>query len=135
MKIIVFVLGTLISMFCQAESRDPVSHNSSTVGGQARYEIVQSALAARWTFRLDRVCGNVSQVVLTKSENMTFENMLILGLPKCNFDGKIRYQLFTSGLAARHTYLLNTDTGKAWQVQLLKDKEGNDFSAWVAFDD
>jgi hypothetical protein len=122
-------------MLCQAQPRDPVSHNSSTVGGQARYEIVQSALAARWTFRLDRVCGNVSQVVLTKSETMTFENMLILGLPKCNSDGKIRYQLFTSGIAARHTYLLNTDTGKAWQVQLLKDKEGNDFSAWVAFDD
>ena len=135
MKILVFIFVSLISMLCQAQPRDPVSHNSSTVGGQARYEIVQSALAARWTFRLDRVCGNVSQVVLTKSETMTFENMLILGLPKCNPDGKIRYQLFTSGIAARHTYLLNTDTGKAWQVQLLKDKEGNDFSAWVAFDD
>lgn len=135
MKILVLILISLISMLCQAQTRDPVSHTSSTVGGQARYEIVQSALAARWTFRLDRVCGNVSQVVLTKSETMTFENMLILGLPKCTSDGKIRYQLFTSGIAARHTYLLNTDTGKAWQVQILKDKEGNDFSAWVAFDD
>lgn len=108
---------------------------SSAPSSQARYEIIQSTLAARWTFRLDRVCGNISQVVSSPSENMTYERMVVVGLPKCVLDGKIRYQIFTSGLAARHTYLLNTDTGKIWQIQSSKDKDGNDFIAWIAFDD
>jgi hypothetical protein len=134
-KILALLLLACTSVACMAEPRDPVSHSSSTLGGQARYEMVQSSLAARWTFRLDRVCGNVSQVVLAQSENMTFESMLVLGLPKCVPDGKIRYQLFTSGIAARHSYLLNTESGKAWQVQSLKNKDGNEYYSWVAFDE
>jgi hypothetical protein len=134
-KILALFLFAFASLACMAQPRDPVSHSSSSLGGQARYEMVQSALAARWTFRLDRVCGNISQVVLTQSESMTFETMLVLGLPKCVPDGKIRYQLFTSGLAARHTYLLNTESGKAWQIQSLKNKDGNEFYSWVAFDE
>jgi hypothetical protein len=61
--------------------------------------------------------------------------MYILGLPKCNADGKVRYQLFTSGLAARHTLLMNTDTGKTWQIQSSKDKDGSEFTAWVPFEE
>ncbi len=135
MKKIIALLATLIFVPCLAQNRDTVIHNSTSVGSQARYELVQSSLAARWAFRLDRVCGVVSQVVISKSENMTFEPMLVFGLPKCVPDGKIRYQLFTSGLAARHTYLLNTDNGKAWQIQAMKDKDGNEFHAWFAFDE
>ena len=32
-------------------------HSSSTVSPSRKYEIIQSRLAARWTFRLDRMCG------------------------------------------------------------------------------
>lgn len=130
----ILLLMTLMTSICTAEPRDPVSHSMSSVGNLARYEIVQSSIAARWTFRLDRVCGSVAQVVRAPSENMTFENMLILGLPKCNPDGKIRYQLFTSGLAVRHSFLMNTESGRAWQMQSSKDKDGNEFHAWVPFD-
>jgi len=65
---------------------------------------------------------------------MTFEKMDIISLPKCTADGKIRYQLFTSGLAARLTFLLNTDSGKAWQLQSWEDKDGVEHFAWVPFD-
>ena len=135
MKKIFALFLSLIFLPCSAQNRDPVIHNSSSVGNQSRYELVQSSLAARWTFRLDRVCGGVSQVVITASENMTFDQMIVGGLPKCVPDGKIRYQLFMSGLAARHTYLLNTDSGKAWQLQSVKDKDGNEFHAWFPFVD
>jgi hypothetical protein len=134
MKIFIALLGISFSFISSAQSRN-ITHTSSSLGSQARYEIIQSTLAARWTFRLDRVCGNVSQIVTAQSENMTFERTPVIGLPKCAPDGKIRYQIFTSGIAAMHTYLLNTDTGKAWQLQSNKDKDGNDFIAWVAFDD
>ena len=100
-KILALLLFACTSVACMAEPRDPVSHSSSTLGGQARYEMLQSSLAARWTFRLDRVCGNVSQVVVAKSENMTFESMFVMGLPKCVPDGKIRKE--SSGTADNNT--------------------------------
>jgi hypothetical protein len=135
MKKLLLILLALIVSQSYAQTRDPIKHMSTTLGSSARYEVIQSTLAARWTFRLDRVCGNVSQMVTTKNEGMSFENMLILGLPKCNPDGKVRYQLFTSGIAARHTFLMNTDTGKTWQIQSSKDKEGNEFSVWIPFEE
>lgn len=134
MKIFFAFISIFFSLSSLADSKNAI-HISSSLGSQARFEIIQSTLAARWTFRLDRVCGNISQIVIAQSENMTFERMLVFGLPKCVPDGKIRYQIFTSGLAARHTYLLNTDTGKAWQIQSNKDKDGNEFFAWVPFDE
>lgn len=134
MKILFAFISICLSLNSFSQTRN-ISHISSTLGSQARYEIIQSTLAARWTFRLDRICGNISQVVTAQSENMTFERTPVLNLPKCIPDGKIRYQIFTSGLAAMHTYLINTDTGKAWQLQSSKDKDGNDIVAWVAFDD
>ena len=135
MKSVITFLILVTSGASAAEPSAPVNHISSTLGAQARYEIIQSSLAARWTFKIDRFCGYVAQLVLTSKQEMTFENMTVLGLPKCNLDGKVRYQLFTSGLAARHTYMLNTETGKAWQIQTIKDKDGDDASVWVAIVD
>lgn len=135
MKRLTSFLLIFISTLCHAQTRDPVKHMSTTLGSSARFEVVQSTLAARWTFRLDRVCGNIGQMVTTKNDGMTFEPMIILGLPKCNADGKVKYQLFTSGIAARHTFLINTDTGKTWQIQSSKDKDGSELTAWVPFEE
>jgi len=123
------------SINCFAQTRDPIAYSSTTIGQQARYEIVQSTLAARWTFRVDRVCGNIGQLVTTSSEGVTWEPMFVSGLPRCTADGKIRWQLFTSGLAARHTFLMNTETGKTWQVQTGKDSKGGEFTAWFPFEE
>jgi hypothetical protein len=120
-KISTLVLACL-GVACMAELRDPLKHSSSMLAGHARYVMVKLALANRWTFRLDRVCGNISQIVVTESEKMILESMPVMGLPKCAPEGKIRYQLFTSGLAAGHTYLLNTETGNACQIQSIKNK-------------
>jgi len=60
----------------------PISpHSSSTLAPNARYEIVQSHLAAKWTFRLDRVCGFVSQLVKTRDGGAAWEAMPIQKLP------------------------------------------------------
>lgn len=118
-----------------AQYKDANIHSTTTVSNQSRYEIVQSTLAAKWTFRLDKVCGNIGQLVTTKTDGVAWESMLVFGLPKCQADGKHRYQLFTSGLAARHTYLMNTDTGKTWQIRTLTDNQGIESSAWFVFDD
>lgn len=118
-----------------ARASDPVNiHSSSTLGASARYEIVQSTLAARWTFRVDRVCGTVSQLVTTNDDDVTWQDILVVGLPKCVSDGKVRYQTFTSGLAARHTFLMNTETGKTWRITTITDKNTNEESViWFPF--
>ena len=135
MKKLLFIAITSMTSVTIAQTRDVNIHTSTTVGNQSRYEIVQSTLAARLTFRLDKFCGNIGQLVTTKTDGVTWEQMLVVGLPKCQSDGKIRYQLFTSGIAARHTYLLNTENGKSWQIRTIKDPQGNESSAWFLFEE
>jgi hypothetical protein len=134
MKLPVLLLS-FSCLTCFAQSRDPVTHSSTSFSQQARYEIVQSTLAARWTFRVDRVCGTIGQLVSTANDGVTWEQMLVLGLPKCTPDGKVRYQLFTSGLAARHTFLMNTESGRTWQVRTSKDSKGAEITAWFLFEE
>jgi hypothetical protein len=48
-----------------AENQSSVS---TSLGSNARYQIVQSELVARVTFRVDRVCGAVSQIVANERD-------------------------------------------------------------------
>ena len=134
MKFTIVLILSLVAEYAFSQARDVKVHQSSTPGSLSRYEIVQSTLAARWTFRLDKVCGNVGLLVSSSSDGVTWEPMLVVDQPACVPDAKIRYQLFTSGLAARHTFLINTDTGKSWQIRSVKDSQGTESSAWFPFD-
>ena len=135
MKRFILFTSFFLTQTVWSQSKEINIHSSTTLGSQSRYEIVQSTLAARWTFRLDKVCGNIGQLVTTKNDGVTWQSMLIVGLPKCQSDSKIRYQLFTSGLAARHTFLLNTENGKTWQIRTIKDNQDTESSAWFPFDE
>ena len=108
-------------------------HSSSTLAPNARYEIVQSHLAAKWTFRLDRVCGFVSQLVKMRDGGTAWEAMPIRKLPNCVDDSARHYQLFSSSLAAGYTFLMNTDTGTTWV--LTTDNNGkNESTLWELFE-
>jgi hypothetical protein len=52
---------------------------------------------------------------------------------------RARYQLFTSGLAARHTFLIDTETGRTWVVVTAKRKaqDGSEYevNSWQPFAD
>lgn len=95
---------------------DTTVHQSTLADPDSRYEIVQSQLAARWTFRLDRYTGEVMQLLLNKEKQNTWEKVPVLDLPKIKNPTKPRFQIFTSGLAARHTFLLDTVSGKTWTL-------------------
>lgn len=118
----------------------PISpHTSSTIPQSARYEIVQSHLAAKWTFRLDRSCGKVAQLVSTNNGGMTWENMYIEGWIGCGSVVKDEYikpkfQLFSSSLAAKHTFLMNTDNGNTWILVSKTKTDGNNTYSWEYFD-
>ncbi len=134
MKKLLIALLIILSPNTYSQPKDVNVHNSTTLSSQAKYEIVQSSLAARFTFRVDKVCGNISQLVVTKNDDQVWAPMSVIKLPSCNNDGKIRYQLFLSGIAARYTFLMNTDNGKTWQIRSFINNSGNEDSAWFPLD-
>ena len=91
-------------------------HQQTTTPPNARFEVMQSQLVARLTFRLDRFTGRVAQLVRTSDDNNAWEEMEVIGLPAMSQAARPRFQLFTSGIAARHTFLIDNDTGKTWVI-------------------
>jgi hypothetical protein len=125
MKKFLFVLLFAISTSIWATDVDVTvqSHQTTTPSQNARFEILQSTIAARLTFRLDRYMGRVWQLVKTKDDDNMWEEIPVVGRPQIQSPNKPRFQLFTSGLAARHTFLLDCDTGKTWVIVSGKQKE------------
>jgi len=122
MRYIVLIAVMLaVPSWTSAQQVSP-SHQHTTLPANARFEILQSQLAARWTFRLDRFSGRVAQLVKTVDDDNAWEEMEVIGLPAVSAPSRPRFQLFTSGLAARHTFLLDTDTGDTWVVVTGKRK-------------
>ncbi len=55
----------LSAPLARAQGFQVAPNSTSTIPLSARYEIVASPIASRWTFRLDRVCGHVALLVTT----------------------------------------------------------------------
>ncbi|BCG45324.1 hypothetical protein GEOBRER4_n0077 [Citrifermentans bremense] len=114
LRTITLCFALLVPVLAQGELSNV--HQSTTTPSEARYEIIQSQLAARWTFRLDRYNGEVMQLLLNKEKENVWEKVMVVDLPRIKAPIRPRFQIFTSGLAARHTFLLDTVTGKTWTL-------------------
>jgi hypothetical protein len=99
-------------------------HQHTTPPTDARFEIVQSELAAKWTFRLDRFTGHVAQLVKTSNDDNTWEAMSTIDLPAMATPHP-RFEIFTSGIAAKHTFLLDTESGKTWVLVSMNTKRAD----------
>jgi hypothetical protein len=95
------------------------SHQRTTPPPEARYEIISSELAAKHTFRLDRFTGQTAQLVMQDDSTLTWELILKQTHPlgDTRTPGRANYQMFSSGLAARYTFLINVNTGSTWQIE------------------
>ena len=138
MRYIATILVFVLAFSSAALAQNPSDvHQQTTPPPTARFEILQSQLAAKWTFRLDRFTGQVAQLVKTSNDEKAWEAMQIIGLPTVSNPSRPRFQLFTSGLAARHTFLIDTDTGKTWLVATGKRKlpDGTEYeiNLWEPF--
>ena len=94
-------------------------HQSTSLPPDARFEIIQSPLAAKWTFRLDRFTGRVFQLVKTQEDGVAWQPMPNSRSPQLSNPMKPRFVIFTSGLAARHTFLVDSYTGQTWILKLF----------------
>lgn len=122
MKSLIITLA-LISIVYQGYSQDNYSHQFSSAPETVRYEIVQSDYGARYTLKIDKYSGKVFQLVSTDDGDLLWESILVLDNTKPDEStwDKVNFQLFTSGLGPRFTFLLNVNTGTTWQ--LMEDTE------------
>ena len=97
----------------------------------SRFRIVQSDIAARLTFRLDRYAGAVNQLVKNSSGDNSWESMMILPPPGVKTPDHARFQIFTSGMAVKFTFLIDNDTGRTWQLvkATTKSSDGTETSS------
>ena len=65
------------------------------------------------------------------------EDMEVIGRPAIQTAAKPRFQIFTSGLGARFTFLLDTEIGNTWQVVVgtRKAPDGTEYevNVWQPF--
>ena len=130
------ILAFAISLLSDSVAAQSTNvHQSTTQPPDGRFEIVQSPIAAKWTFRLDRHRGNVDQLVETQDGSLTWQGMFVLGLPDVSTTRKARFTIFASGIAARFTFLIDSQTGRTWVLNSLSDTEdGSDqLVGWIPF--
>ena len=138
--VICFGIAAALASFITLADDVNVSVNApqfTTPSPTARYEIVQSTLAVKATFRLDRYTGKVWELVRTNDDQNAWQETLVYARPQVTSLGRPRFQIFTSGILLRQTFLLDEDTGKTWQLVTGKDKDkdGTEFEyrAWEPF--
>jgi hypothetical protein len=85
---------------------------TSTPPPNARFEIVQSLLNLRDTFRLDRWSG-ATEILTEGKEAFTWTSIPFVGPPNVTPSGS-RFQLTLSSVSAKGTYLIDTATGATW---------------------
>ena len=119
-RTLVIVISLFLPGAGGAQSYLIYGHQMTSTPSDARFEIIQSELAAKWTFRLDRYTGSVDQLVRTRSDRYAWEKMPVTGLPKINNPNKPRFIIFTSGIAVRYTLLMDSKTGKTWVLTAVE---------------
>jgi len=111
----------LLAVLWPAQSfaqREAVQHEQSAVPLESRYQMVQSTLTARSTFRVDKVLGRVDQIVMRADSTLAWQPIPRRQHPDGDpqVAGRVNYQIFLSGLAVRHTFLMNVNNGATWQL-------------------
>lgn len=96
--------------------------NQTTSLSHGHWEFFMSDVAIKYTFKVDKFTGNVYQFVQREDKSYTWQ---LIERETSRIDiqkqDSINYQLFSSGLGIRFTFLLNTNSGLTWK--LVKDEK------------
>jgi hypothetical protein len=116
MKKILFLIGLLCSINIYSQGLEKYQAVRTTQTG-GRYEIVQSEISRRLTFKVDKYKGSVYQLVRTINEKSQWQEILKEpAMLDTVIPGQINYQLFFGGIAASDSFLLNINTGTTWKL-------------------
>ena len=116
----------IILFASKALAEETNRHQFSNAPDTSRFEIIQSELAAKITLKIDKYTGRVYQLV-QGTKGLSWPLIASEKHPDDKILEKVNYQVFTSDLAVRMTYLINVNTGASWQ--LAADEEGNFWKA------
>src|SRR5574344_1786155 len=117
-------LLTILFIFTTGTSAQDVSTKTTIKSSveNGRYEVVQSEVARRFTFRLDKYTGDVCQLVINSNERNSWQKISRIDSNNDTKNpDKINYQLFMSGIALRDCFLLNINTGATWVLVQSED--------------
>lgn len=121
-----------------AESVAIETNQQTEASSNARFQIVQSSLMIRDTFRLDRYTGRVWRLVRDSDwGDMAWDEMPVMGKPTLAQASSPRFQIFLSGTLRRNTFLIDGESGQTWRVQSSKIDEskpagdGNTVTVWM----
>ena len=93
--------------------------STSQTGGQ--FEIIQSPIARKFTFKLDKYGGYVWQLVLANDNSFAWQPVAILNMyqkyPDNDKNKDITYQFFMGGASVQDCFLMNIKTGDTWQLK------------------
>lgn len=96
------------------------SVSTSLTGG--RYEFLMSDLVVRQSFKVDKYTGDIYQLVEDNNGRLTWELLIReVSANDLQKENSINYQLYMSGIAVRFCFLINVNTGIAWQLVKSKD--------------
>lgn len=119
--------NSIISLKNELNKTQEISLKSTS----PRYQIVQSPIAAKGTYKVDTYKGNVYQLVVDNNDNETWQQLTRTGhINNDNkIDGQRNYEIFLSSIAMRFTYLINLNTGATWQLVEDPDTKETFFSS------
>ena len=126
---------TLLCLFVSpAVAQQEIRPHEKTTYPWGCYEIVQSQVARRHTFRLDKCTGTVDQMTEDANGGSGWERMPST-VPTIEPDGA-RFALFVSGWTAKDMFLLDTHAGLTWRLTLISDHPTlpDDAPMWVPVD-
>jgi hypothetical protein len=126
------VLGTAACLTAEPLSKQKSTSAQRLQSTNGRYEIVQSPAGMRWTFLLDKQLGKVWIWVVTADGGNAWEPMTIQkpSTDENSVGSGNRFQISVSN-APRTTFLLDTMTGKSWQLETVTDDKGHEEDMWV----
>ena len=130
MKKIIFLLLSVICLETSAQD----TYVQTDVCSNARFEIIQSSIAAKATYMIDKYFGFTFYAVENDSASTIKWELIKSELhpnDKVENINKVNYQLFISSISLRFTYLLNVNTGATWK--LYKDSDTGELF-WEPFE-
>lgn len=132
---ILFCVLSLMLSLCAAlsaqELGSAIASPKTVAPADARFEIIQTNSNIRTTLRLDKYTGTVHELVknkdLVKAKDEEYVWSVTKRLPhpldKTESNDCVNYQIITTSVGARYTFLINIHTGAAWKLSADPDKE------------
>jgi hypothetical protein len=133
MKVIIGMMALCLIAHAEDGVRQIATVATSVAPG--RYEIVQSAIVARDTFRLDRYTGRVWQFVHdTDKDAMEWQEVLVENPIKLTSQNTPRFQIVMFGIKAADTLLFDVISGRTWQYTNITAEGKHPGAMWLLVD-